>query len=210
MSISPLKSNTSQSNSSGRSSRDRLTLSQALLITAGLAGLVGLCSGAIIRFSLSNSDGARFLSPLQTFPALSNWSPELPQGTAEAHYLPDGTSLKNNDNLQESSRIQTFKSRDEEQIDGKQILNRFDPSTFDTFANRASDAERTVDPFKTLQNGPTTLDQSEESVDRPKHELPKNGSTNPADEYYGDNYPGVEEPLYDDGTYYEGQGQEQW
>lgn len=64
-----------------RSSADRLTLPQALTITAGLAGLVGLCSGAIIRFAISNSSNARFLSPLQTFPALSNWTPALPDAT---------------------------------------------------------------------------------------------------------------------------------
>jgi len=51
-----------------------LTLSQALTITAGLAGLIGLLSGGVMRFSLSKSSNARFLSPLQTFPTLSNWS----------------------------------------------------------------------------------------------------------------------------------------
>lgn len=62
---------------------DRLTFSQALTITAGLAGLVGLCSGVFIRFSLANSPSTRFLSPLQTFPALSNWKPEPPTDSVD-------------------------------------------------------------------------------------------------------------------------------
>jgi hypothetical protein len=101
MSTSPLNPNGSQPNGSqsngsqsngqpNKPSRDRLKRSQALLITAGLAGLVGLCGGIMMRFSLSNSSSARFLSPLQTFPDLANWTPELPQGTADAHYLPGG------------------------------------------------------------------------------------------------------------------------
>jgi hypothetical protein len=92
MSTSPLNPNSSQPNSSqpNKPNRDRLNRSQALLITAGLAGLLGLFSGIIMRFSFSNSPSARFLSPLQTFPDLANWTPELPQGTADAHYLPGG------------------------------------------------------------------------------------------------------------------------
>lgn len=54
----------------------RLTLTQALTITAGMAGLVGLLSGVLVRFSLANSSNARFLSPFQTFPELSEWSSE--------------------------------------------------------------------------------------------------------------------------------------
>ncbi|MGB3298940.1 MAG: hypothetical protein WBA76_11765 [Phormidesmis sp.] len=90
MSLSPLESDASQL--STRPKNAPLSLSQALLITAGLAGLVGISSGIVIRFSLSHSSNARFLSPLQTFPALSNWAPELPQGTASNHYLPGGAT----------------------------------------------------------------------------------------------------------------------
>jgi len=161
MSISPLKPSANQANRSNRSKSDRLTLSQALLITAGLAGLVGLFSGALIRFSLSNSDNARFLSPLQTFPALSSWAPELPQGTADAHYLPGGTSIETRDGLQAPSQIQTFESVDEFSDEG-QVIEPFVPSTFDSFADRERDSRRT----------------------------------------YEENYPEVEEPIYDDGTYY--------
>lgn len=169
MSISPLRSSANQVGHSHRPKSDRLTLSQALLITAGLAGLVGLFSGVVIRFSLSNSDSARFLSPLQTFPSLSTWAPELPQGTADAHYLPGGTSLETGDGLQAPSRIQTFESVDEFS-DEEQAIESFAPSTFDSFADRDRDSRRT----------------------------------------YEENYPEVEEPIYDDGTYYEDQGQEQY
>lgn len=80
MALSPFNLGTGKNSTDAqprsKGTSDRLSLSQALTITAGLAGLVGLCSGVIIRFSLANSPNARFLSPLQTFPALSNWSPE--------------------------------------------------------------------------------------------------------------------------------------
>jgi hypothetical protein len=90
MSTSPVQANTRQPSPPDRPKSDRLSRSQALLITAGLAGFIGLSSGIIMRFSLSNSSSARFLSPLQTFPDLPDWAPELPQGTADSHYLPGG------------------------------------------------------------------------------------------------------------------------
>jgi hypothetical protein len=90
MSLSPLKPSNSQPLPPGKGDRNRR--SQALLVTAGLAGVVGLCSGVIIRFSLSNSPTTRFLSPLQTFPDLADWAPQLPQGTADSHYLPGGSA----------------------------------------------------------------------------------------------------------------------
>lgn len=102
MSLSPFKSPSQLSN---RPKNAPLRLSQALLITAGLAGLVGLFSGIIIRFSLSHSSSsnARFLSPLQTFPELPNWTPDLPDGgTAASPSLPpsspDGTDTQRANN----------------------------------------------------------------------------------------------------------------
>lgn len=72
---SQLARSTSQPNRPPNSSANSpLTLAQALTITAGLAGLIGLLSGSVMRFSLSKSSNARFLSPLQTFPELSDWS----------------------------------------------------------------------------------------------------------------------------------------
>ena len=83
MAISPFKFGNSKSNHTPPSlleaGDEPLTLSQAFIITAGLAGLIGLCGGVIIRFSLATSHNARFLSPLQTFPTLSNWTSEASQ-----------------------------------------------------------------------------------------------------------------------------------
>lgn len=98
MSTPSLNSSTEPA-SSAQSKDEPLSVSQALLITAGLAGLVGLFIGGLIRFSLANSSNARFLSPLQTFPTLSNWAPELPQGTADSHYLPGGGLPGSDDSL---------------------------------------------------------------------------------------------------------------
>lgn len=71
---------------SSQAAADPLTLRQALTITAGLAGLVGLLGGGLVRFSLANSSNTRFLSPLQTFPALSDWP------SAETSQPPEGAS----------------------------------------------------------------------------------------------------------------------
>ncbi len=90
MSTSPFQAKTRPPSPPDQPKPERLSRSQALLITAGLAGFIGLSSGIIMRFSLSNSSSARFLSPLQTFPDLPDWAPELPQGTADSHYLPGG------------------------------------------------------------------------------------------------------------------------
>jgi hypothetical protein len=84
---------------------NRLNLAQSLLITAGLAGLTGLLMGAVVRFSLSQSSNTRFLSPLQTFPELADWAPELPQGTADAHYLPGGQSAEGDSDLQTGNSL---------------------------------------------------------------------------------------------------------
>ncbi|MEM6597714.1 MAG: hypothetical protein AAF635_06010 [Cyanobacteria bacterium P01_C01_bin.69] len=70
-----------------------LTLSQALIITAGLAGLIGLLSGGFMRFSLSRSPNARFLSPLQTFPTVSDQSENAP---TEASDFSSTRSLEDN------------------------------------------------------------------------------------------------------------------
>lgn len=94
MSLSPFSRNNSSphngsfpasaSSGSGSSGADApLTLLQALTITAGLAGLIGLLSGGVIRLSLANSPNAQFLRPSQTFPTLTDWpSAENPSGSA--------------------------------------------------------------------------------------------------------------------------------
>ena len=91
---SPLPSPQSSSIVPAKSSDSPLTLFQALTITAGLAGLIGLLSGGVMRFSLSRSSNARFLSPLQTFPTLSDWSSEL--DAADIEVPEGGNDWKNN------------------------------------------------------------------------------------------------------------------
>ena len=151
------------------STSEPLTLSQALIITAGMAGLLGLCGGAILRFSLANSPDARFLSPLQTFPALSDWAPELPQDNADGRYLPGGGSeyeagLSRTD-LPAETTILTFEPA--EPIDSSsspidRSLNTeidtdskpTDITTFDTFAARENGRQRTAAPLDLLEKGP--------------------------------------------------------
>lgn len=134
-----------------------MTLSEALTITAGLAGLIGLLSGVVMRFSLSNSSNARFLSPLQTFPALSDWAPELPQETADSHYLPAGTQR---DTWEGSSDVllpsEANPSRRVDFGDADFGDANFDGSNFDTFANRGEDGRsyNESDPWEILRNGP--------------------------------------------------------
>ncbi|MEO0770302.1 MAG: hypothetical protein AAFY72_12865 [Cyanobacteria bacterium J06649_4] len=163
MSISPFKpedrplkqwkSSAAQSSLAGESKEQALTLSQALTITAGMAGLIGLISGIVIRFSLANSTDseARFLSPLQTFPELSDWTPQLPQETADSHYLPGGTrrdSWESESSADAGTATQPF----QEEVD---ITN------FDAFADRTEDAQsfqdlssQGVDPYERLREGP--------------------------------------------------------
>ncbi|MGD1895995.1 MAG: hypothetical protein ACFB16_03475 [Phormidesmis sp.] len=79
-----------------------LTFSQALTITAGMAGLVGLLSGVVVRFSLASSSNNRFLSPLQTFPTLSDWSSAPAERTAEADPPPSDSIDTEGDSVQDS------------------------------------------------------------------------------------------------------------
>lgn len=169
-----------------------MTLSEALTITAGLAGLIGLLSGVVIRFSLSNSSNARFLSPLQTFPALSDWAPELPQETADSHYLPAGTQRDTWEgssdallpNEADPSRQADFSDADLGDAD-------FDSSDFDTFANRGEDGRSysDSDPWEILRNGPR-LSETEA--------VPSSASDDPAE--FEDDYaaPYTEDTYIDD------------
>ncbi len=177
MSLSPSKVNArpkvNARNRSKSASPDPLTLSQALLITAGLAGIVGLGSGAFLRFALAHSPNTRSLSPLQTFPALSNWTPELPQKTADSHYLPGGGSgyEKGSDRPapdapQANSNILTFEPAapiDSNQsspmgnslsteitVDSKSAATK----TFDAFAARSKRRPRPAAPLDLLKKGP--------------------------------------------------------
>lgn len=155
------------------SASEPLSIPQALLITAGLAGLVGLLGGAFIRFSLANSPNAQFLSPLQTFPALSNWTPGPPQETVDAGRSPgagesgDGEGDRPRNSAATQTTILTFEPAEPiESSNSKPISESLDTNvseaegplditTFDTFANRAKGhRRRNDDPLDLLQKGP--------------------------------------------------------
>ncbi|PZO52350.1 MAG: hypothetical protein DCF15_13840 [Phormidesmis priestleyi] len=191
MSSSPLSSNSRKPtrSPSSQTSRAPLSLSQALIITAGLAGLIGLGSGAVIRFSLATSSNTRFLNPLQTFPALPNWAPELPQGTADAHYLPGGAESNHPGEMDsrfsptDPSPTDTSPSNTEAATDSRSIPagdtgnlpnEAFptqseaapDASSFDAFAARdKSNNLLPADPHETLKKGPSIGTNSPYSVD---------------------------------------------
>ncbi|MGB3787439.1 MAG: hypothetical protein WA949_05465 [Phormidesmis sp.] len=109
-----------------------LTLSQALTITAGMAGLVGLVSGVVIRFSLAHSSDARFFSPLQTFPALSNRTSDSVESGSD--------SLTPQADTNDPAPVQ--RSADS-------------PSSFDDFADRSQRSPQSFqDPLEKLRSGP--------------------------------------------------------
>lgn len=111
-----------------------LTLSQALIITAGMAGLIGLISGGLIRFSLTHSSNARFLSPLQTFPTSPDWTQDASE--------PDGGSLTPSPSVNSNS----FDLGDDP---------THYPKSFDEFASRSLSSPRTEqDPLEALRRGP--------------------------------------------------------
>ena len=158
--------------SSKKEQAQPLTLSQALTITAGLAGLIGLISGVIIRFSLANSSSnARFLSPLQTFPALSDWTPELPQETVDSQR---GETQRE---LWESEPRSTAEQEGGENLQQENV----DISTIDTFANRDEREQPSIDteedPYARLRQGPQL------------------GEPSSANEWSGDEWSENEEPV---------------
>ncbi|EDX87666.1 hypothetical protein S7335_5376 [Synechococcus sp. PCC 7335] len=109
-----------------------LSLSQALTITAGMAGLIGLVSGAVIRFLLTSSPDASFLSPIQTFPTSSNWSTTLPEPS--------------------SSGLASPPHNDTPEI-GQESTNY--PSSFDEFASRSGRPSQYMQaPLERLRSGP--------------------------------------------------------
>ncbi len=197
MSISPFGSGKSQPVSSSssippqRSETEPVSLSQALIITAGMAGLIGLFSGVIIRFSLSNSPNARFLSPLQTFPALSSWTPELPQATADSHYLPGGTNTYQGSDGPESARPQVSETAP---------IPTFEPSSEaeDAWFDETDDAvtDSWDNPTDSVDTAPAEFFETDEAFPDepyPAQELNDN-------EYWADDFP-AEEPVVLDDSY---------
>ncbi len=171
MSLSPFKSDIGKpASASHQPETDRLTLSQALIITAGLAGLLGLCGGAAIRFSLASSPSARFLSPLQTFPELSTWA-SAPDQRADARNSPEDTEGSASPSTQEAIRMPAFdameplsesaadewrqSASDQPDLEGsREQAEIFDITTFDAFAARDDSRNPPLDPLETLRKGP--------------------------------------------------------
>lgn len=179
MSLSPFKSDVSQL--STRPKNAPLSLSQALLITAGLAGLVGISSGIIIRFSLSHSSNTRFLSPLQTFPALSNWAPELPQGTASNHYLPGGaTPQPQTSDLYTAPSVEKATSAYSEEASPEEIYPEVVYPQDNSLEEPYPEASYPEEPY---------------------YEEPYPEASYPEDEYYPENYPAVEAPVSEEPSY---------
>ncbi|NJM98616.1 MAG: hypothetical protein HC800_16970 [Phormidesmis sp. RL_2_1] len=184
MSTSPFTPRNNKTHSSAAQLKpDRLTRSQALIITAGLAGLIGLGSGSMIRFALAGSTNTHFLNPLQTFPARANWSSELPIGTTDNSWHEPNTDEdddgQKSDWPQEnqpadSSQFSTFEldqtlieSLDEHDSTSDDGFNQntnpslskgsdaFNQTTFDSFAARDERNNVPLDPWETLKQGPT-------------------------------------------------------
>lgn len=136
-----------------------LTLSQALTITAGLAGLVGLLSGVFLRFSIVNSPNSARFSPLQTFPTLANGPPEPSADGHDTQRL-DRTNSATLD-PQGTQPIPTFEaiapaeSEETAQIvEGSSDIT--DLSTFDAFAARDQSRNGSAgDPLEALSKGPS-------------------------------------------------------
>lgn len=150
MNSSPLPSPQSSSIVPAKSSDSPLTLSQALTITAGLAGLIGLLSGGVMRFSLARSSNARFLSPLQTFPTLSDWSSET---NATAVEVPEGVNdWKNND--WENNERDSWKRNTDLNWQTGGDFDEFSSESFTEFPSsgeRAPEVNVRVEPFSGIE-----------------------------------------------------------
>ncbi|MGI8935182.1 hypothetical protein [Leptolyngbya sp. BC1307] len=222
MSISPFKSGASKSPSSA-SKAQKLTLSESLLITAGLAGLIGLGGGAIVRFSLSHSPNASFLSPLQTFPTLSSWPPsgstsESTSDTADAQ----APATEDSDRSPEALPLPAFErlapladgASDQPSSTSGADLESIDTATFDSFADRQNSSQP-ADPWETLKRGPDlgiVKSPAEADLDPAGADYdPSLDAADPESSYSGENYeedyPWVEEPGTGDRAYYEDNGQ---
>jgi hypothetical protein len=163
MSISPFKSGdktrSQQPKVKKKPDDQPLTLSQALTITAGMAGLIGLISGVFIRFSLAHSSNTRFLSPLQTFPTLSSWASDAPLSSPDPDTSESNASELDVDSLTPSVDSSSFDdSQGRIDYSGSSYSDTDYPAGFDEFANRSSSAQSTQDsaqdPLEVLRSGP--------------------------------------------------------
>ena len=219
MSLSPFKFGANKSPSSAVKDQ-KLTLSESLLITAGLAGLIGLGGGAIIRFSLPHSPNASFLSPLQTFPTLSSWPSASPSDTADAQ-APE-TPTPDSDRSPEALPLPAFErlaplaggESDQPSSTSGADLESIDTATFDSFADRQNSSQP-ADPWEALKQGPDlgmVESSAEADLDSAGADYdPSLDAADPESSYSGENYeedyPLVEEPSAGDRAYYEDNGQ---
>ena len=149
---------TAQTRSAQTQGRSPLTFSQAITITAGMAGLVGLLSGVLVRFSLANSSNARFLSPLQTFPELSDWSSDSTPDVADAQTrFPE----RSPEGILEESSPDLWQSPDE--LDWNTDTRDFDTFSSESFTDAQSTTELTIEdgegqeiPFIESEGAPTS------------------------------------------------------
>lgn len=203
-----------------------LTISQALIVTAGIAGLLGLCGGAILRFAFAHSPDTRFLSPLQTFPALSDWDSELSEETANARdesgdgyagKTPDvgansayseGAQSRSTILTSEPAPIDSSKRSSISESSDTQIDQGSEPTevnSFDTFAARGKKRQRTAAPLDLLEQGPDlsgtrsgTRSNTRNDVDSSAFDRSPQGSFGQGDAY-NENPSG---DIYDDSERY--------
>lgn len=161
---------------------DSISLSQALIITAGMAGLIGLFSGVIIRFSLANSPNARFLSPLQTFPALSTGTLAPSRDDVAVEGNASGSDVSR-DYAQDdqAEAIRTFESSEppdylqeelaeptDDSFNPGNDIDSVDATTFDTFAKRDATSRRSASSrWEALEAGPKFRQDGEVDKLRP-------------------------------------------
>ena len=98
-----------------------------------MAGLIGLVSGAVIRFFVTNSPTASFLSPIQTFPTSSNWAADSSQT--------------------KSSNLDLLLDNSDAPITDQDSAGS--PISFDQFATRSQYPSQFIqDPLERLRRGP--------------------------------------------------------
>ena len=200
-----------------------LTIPQALIVTAGMAGLLGLCGGAILRFAFANSPDARFLSPLQTFPALSDWDSELSEETVDAQdgsgdgYANESPNTDSNSAYSEGSQSESsiLTSEPAGPVDGNQG-SRIDESldtqadkgsepaqvkNFDAFAARGNGRQQTAEPLDLLKRGPDlsgTKSSTRSDIGSSSFDRTQQGSSSKEETYDGN----LSGDIYDDSERY--------
>ncbi|MGC1217071.1 MAG: hypothetical protein WA883_06330 [Phormidesmis sp.] len=136
-----------------------LTFTQALTITAGMAGLVGLLSGGFVRFSLAHSPNTRALSPLQTFPNLSDRSGEALQLDSETFEAPAASPTP----FPEATSPERWQTPSES--DSETNANDFDTFSAESFTDSPATAEPFLVEESTFMNGSESSDLTD-SQDR--------------------------------------------